>query len=119
MESLSKLWKFELHKICETLSLRANGTIAELIRKIHNVNSKDSDERTLYMDKIKKSTSPKTRNMNEFYAENFNGVDLSDGIWNEFDYCFIMKDWMAKYMWITTKHALLNTFALYFTGIKK
>jgi len=112
-ENLKKKSKNELKDICKELHIKRKGNMSDLIKRILIVSGKSDDQEAEFIKKLNDFNSPKKDNVNEFYAKNFNGVDLSDGIWNEFDYKFGMEDWRSKYLWCVSKHVLINVYSLY------
>ena len=71
-----------------------------------------SDQKELLLKELTEFKSKKVPNINLFYKENFNGVDRSDGFWNEYDYKFRMEDWKSKLLWCVLKHSFINAFVL-------
>jgi len=84
-----------------------------LLYRLLTVGNKTSEEKGSFLKKLDEFYTKIPENIKQFYGDFFNGVDLSDGIWNSYDWRFQMEDWRAKFFWAIIKHALLNTYALY------
>lgn len=111
-ENLMNKKKKELEILCRKLGLRRNGNKEKITSRILDKLSRPTEVNDVFVQSISDFHTKVAPNVNLFYKKNFNGVDRSDGYWNQYDYNFKMGDWRSKLLYSVLKHSFLNAFVL-------
>jgi hypothetical protein len=107
----------ELQKECELKGLKRAGIKQDLVQRII-LTDRTLKEKNILLNSVLNQKSKEIMNINEFYKENFNSIDIFAKSFHFKEPTDQINNWKTKFLWdilriaLTNAHAIMNQFEI-------